>query len=46
MECSPKEIVERFYYEVWNRNDEAAAREILHPDFRFRGLAGSRTSRA
>jgi hypothetical protein len=45
MECSPKEIVERFYCEVWNRNDEAA-REILHPDFRFRGLAGSRTSRS
>jgi predicted ester cyclase len=41
MECSPKELVERFYHEVWNRADEAAAREILHPDFRFRGSLGT-----
>ena len=40
MERSPKELVERFYHEVWNRADEAAAREILHADFRFRGSLG------
>ncbi|MBV8441907.1 MAG: ester cyclase [Hyphomicrobiales bacterium] len=41
MESTPKELVERFYYEVWNRADEAAAKEILHPDFRFRGSLGA-----
>jgi steroid delta-isomerase-like uncharacterized protein len=41
MERSPKELVERFYYQVWNRADEAAAKEILHPDFRFRGSLGT-----
>ena len=40
MERSPRELVERFYYEVWNWADEAAAREILHADFRFRGSLG------
>jgi predicted ester cyclase len=38
---SPKELVERFYYEVWNRADETAAKEILYPDFRFRGSLGA-----
>jgi hypothetical protein len=33
-------MVERFYYEVWNEADEAAAREALDPDFRFRGSLG------
>ncbi len=37
---SPKTLVERFYYEVWNRADAAVAREILHPEFRFRGSLG------
>ena len=41
MEGSPKELVERFYHEVWNWADEAAAKEILHADFRFRGSLGS-----
>jgi predicted ester cyclase len=41
MENSPRELVQRFYHEVWNRADEAAAREILHPDFRFRGSLGT-----
>jgi predicted ester cyclase len=40
METSPKSLVERFYFEVWNRADEKAAREILHPDFRFRASLG------
>jgi predicted ester cyclase len=35
-----KELVERFYFEVWNRADEDAAREILHSHFRFRGSLG------
>ena len=34
MSVSPKTLVERFYFEMWNRVDAAAAREILHPEFR------------
>ena len=34
------QLVERFYHEVWNRADEAVAREILHPEFRFRASLG------
>ena len=30
------QLIERFYHEAWNRADEAVAREILHPEFRFR----------
>jgi steroid delta-isomerase-like uncharacterized protein len=37
---TPQSLVERFYHEVWNRADEAVAREILHPDFRFRASLG------
>jgi predicted ester cyclase len=37
---SPKRLIERFYHEVWNRADELVAREILHPEFRFRGSLG------
>jgi len=40
MDISPERLVERFYAEVWNRADEAVAREILHADFRFRGSLG------
>ena len=32
MTATPKELVERFYNEVWNSADEAVAREILHKD--------------
>jgi predicted ester cyclase len=35
-----KDLVERFYHEVWNRADEGVAREILHADFRFRASLG------
>jgi predicted ester cyclase len=34
------ELVERFYAIVWNRADEAEARRILDPDFRFRASLG------
>jgi len=36
----PRRLVERFYYEVWNKGDETVANEILDPDFRFRGSLG------
>ena len=36
----PRQLVERFYYDVWNKGDEALAREILDPGFRFRGSLG------
>lgn len=34
------QLIERFYHEAWNRADEAVAREILHPEFRFRASLG------
>jgi len=40
MDTSPRALVERFYHQVWNRADEAAAREILHKDFVFRASLG------
>ncbi len=41
MPVTPKQLVERFYHEVWNKADAALAREILHADFRFRGSLGA-----
>lgn len=40
MAITPQSLVERFYHKVWNRADEAIAREILHPEFRFRASLG------
>lgn len=40
MTKSPRALVERFYFDVWNRADEAAARDVLHPDFQFRASLG------
>jgi steroid delta-isomerase-like uncharacterized protein len=40
MRVTARPLVERFYYEVWNRADERVARELLHRDFRFRGSLG------
>ena len=40
MDQSPRKLVERFYHDVWNQADETVAREILHPEFRFRASLG------
>ena len=37
MDCTPSHLVERFYNAVWNQADEAAARQILHPNLAFTG---------
>jgi predicted ester cyclase len=37
---SAKELVQRFYDEVWNKADEGAARDILGANFRFRASLG------
>lgn len=36
-----RELVEAFYFEVWNRADETRARESLADSFRFRGSLGA-----
>jgi predicted ester cyclase len=38
--ATPKELVERFYGEAWNRADERVAREILDANFVFRASLG------
>lgn len=40
MAGTPRELVEQFYRDVWNRADESAAREILDPNFVFRASLG------
>ena len=40
MAAAPRELVERFYHQVWNTADEAEARKILSSDFRFRASLG------
>ena len=40
MTATPSELVERFYHQVWNQADQAEARKILSPDFRFRASLG------
>ena len=40
MARAPTSFVEAFYYQVWNTDDEAAAREILTEDLRFGGSLG------
>ena len=40
MPSTPRDLVERFYHVVWNKSDEAEARQILSPDFRFRASLG------
>lgn len=44
MPIPPSRLIERFYHEVWNEADEAVAREILHPEFRFRASLGPEKS--
>ncbi|MAZ04573.1 MAG: hypothetical protein CMN56_15675 [Sneathiella sp.] len=33
-------LIERFYFEAWNKRDEDCAREILRENFDFRGSLG------
>ena len=40
MERALKSFVDPFYHQVWNIGNEAAAREIITEDFRFRGSLG------
>lgn len=40
MALTPTDLVERFYYRVWNKADEVEARKILDADFRFRASLG------
>ncbi len=35
-----RQLVERFYDQLWNQVDLAVASEILHPDISFRGSVG------
>jgi predicted ester cyclase len=44
MPTQPTRLIERFYHEVWNEANEAVAREILHPEFRFRASLGPEKS--
>ena len=37
-------LVEAFYAQVWNERDARVAREILDPEFRFRGSLGPELS--
>jgi steroid delta-isomerase-like uncharacterized protein len=37
---SPADLVERFYYDLWNSANKVVAWEILHPDFQFRASLG------
>lgn len=41
MTITPKLLVERFYFVVWNQANEDIAREILAHNFIFRGPLGS-----
>lgn len=41
MEKPVKELVERFYHELWNKEEEQVAWEILHKNLSFRGSLGS-----
>jgi hypothetical protein len=42
----PRELVVRFYAEVWNNRDESVARAILHPGIPLPRLPWSRAPRA
>jgi predicted ester cyclase len=38
---TPRRLVERFYYELWNAARESVAEDILDAGFRFRGSLGA-----
>ncbi len=40
-EAANRAVIERYYHELWNRWDLAAADEIVSEDIRFRGSLGS-----
>jgi predicted ester cyclase len=37
---TPRDAVQAFYDQVWNRRDKAAIADLLHPDCTFRGSLG------
>jgi predicted ester cyclase len=37
-------LIERFYFELWNRWNDAAVEDTLSPGFTFRGSLGQETS--
>jgi steroid delta-isomerase-like uncharacterized protein len=39
-----RELIERFYDDLWNRWDDAAVDDVLAEDFAFRGSLGTQTS--
>lgn len=43
MDAAPsdrKQVVRRFYHDMWNKADKSHIPEIFHPDFTFRGSLG------
>ena len=43
MTATVRELVGRFYDELWNAWDDAAVDDVLAPDFAFRGSLGAET---
>lgn len=44
MTLDVRELVERFYEQLWNAWDDAGVEDVLSEDFAFRGTLGQQTS--